>query len=583
MQFLASRVSLPQIGAALIAAVWLFLAVRFPETDAGLEKHLVLTALAFLAAVLPIAVLRDYRISFLPVVVFTAALIVGPWAAGALGIGVCALEAALRRRKEFWRSFQRAGVYALATLPLAALRLLFPEAAADRTLDRAAALLFGFAAVLFFSVAVLPGLAALRRRLPASRGDFRAAFLGEAVAFAAGLPFAALLLALDGRNTSVVVLAEALAMAAAVCAIRASLELRALRQQVRVMESLGGQGIGTQNLGGLLAHLLAAARDLMPFDQAIVWTADAEGRCLERQTAWPESAAPLYPPRVLFGEKLVGRVAERRRGLIIAGGSDPRLDLRPDAPLGAPHPAMASVLVLPLMAAERAVGVALFAHREAGRYVPRDLERLRSIANLVASAIENVRLHQSIRAMAVTDGLTGLTNHRRLQEILTEEIWRSQRYGSPVAVIMCDLDSFKAYNDTYGHPQGDELLRRVARILQNSVRTVDTVARYGGEEFCIVLPETDRLQAEAMAERLRLAVQQTGFPGRADGPPVQKTMSFGVAAFPEDTREGDQLVPLADEALYRAKRSGKNQVQSARRRGAGAQPGRVTRLTRRLR
>jgi diguanylate cyclase (GGDEF)-like protein len=91
------------------------------------------------------------------------------------------------------------------------------------------------------------------------------------------------------------------------------------------------------------------------------------------------------------------------------------------------------------------------------------------------------------------------------------------------------------------------------------------VARYGGEEFCIVLPETGRFQAEKMAERLRLAVEVSDFPGDEEGEPVRKTMSFGVASFPQDTRDAERLVPLADEALYRAKRSGKNQVQSARR------------------
>ena len=158
--------------------------------------------------------------------------------------------------------------------------------------------------------------------------------------------------------------------------------------------------------------------------------------------------------------------------------------------------------------------------------------------------------------IALTDGLTGLRNHRAFKERLASEVARSRNEGHPLSLILLDVDEFKAYNDRFGHPEGDEALKEVARALASVARSSDLVARHGGEEFAILLPETDERGARALAERLRAAVQQTPWPKR----PV--TASFGVATL----REGDdaeRLVADADEALYRAKRAGRNRVDHA--------------------
>ena len=130
---------------------------------------------------------------------------------------------------------------------------------------------------------------------------------------------------------------------------------------------------------------------------------------------------------------------------------------------------------------------------------------------------------------------------------------------------MLDVDGFKSYNDTYGHVQGDILLRMLAEILQSSVRGVDSVGRFGGEEFVVVLPETPPEEAYQTAERLRLAVARTLFPGFADDPnlTVFKTISLGVATYPDITQDTHALVTLADNALYRAKRGGRNRTIQA--------------------
>jgi diguanylate cyclase (GGDEF)-like protein len=159
----------------------------------------------------------------------------------------------------------------------------------------------------------------------------------------------------------------------------------------------------------------------------------------------------------------------------------------------------------------------------------------------------NARLAQ----LAVTDGLTGLYNHRHFHERLALEVERSGRSGMPLALLMIDVDHFKRYNDKEGHPAGDEVLRQLARVLADGRRVNDIVARYGGEEFAIVLVDTPKLTAYQIAEKLR---------DRVRGQPFGLTISTGVAVFAEDAADAEGLVRAADAALYRAKAGGRDQV-----------------------
>ena len=165
-------------------------------------------------------------------------------------------------------------------------------------------------------------------------------------------------------------------------------------------------------------------------------------------------------------------------------------------------------------------------------------------------------LNQKLQSLAVTDGLTGLHNHRAFQDYLEEQFQTAMRNKQPLALILMDVDHFKQYNDTYGHQAGDEVLRQVAQILQANVREGDFVARYGGEEFVIVLPRTDLESAVAVAERLREAVQSAEWRLR----PV--TGSFGVACIRPDMETRQELIEAADQALYQAKKNGRNRVEA---------------------
>jgi diguanylate cyclase (GGDEF)-like protein len=180
-------------------------------------------------------------------------------------------------------------------------------------------------------------------------------------------------------------------------------------------------------------------------------------------------------------------------------------------------------------------------------------------------ALENVRLHRLVARQASTDGLTELANRREFEESLANEISRAERFGGNLALILADLDNFKQVNDRFGHQAGDEVLRSFADILRETVRDIDVAARYGGEEFAILLPQTDIGGAEALAERLREAVESRPMAEALDSP-VTVTSSFGVASFPE-AGTGPSLFAAADEALYRAKRAGKNCVVCAEKNG----------------
>jgi diguanylate cyclase (GGDEF)-like protein len=180
------------------------------------------------------------------------------------------------------------------------------------------------------------------------------------------------------------------------------------------------------------------------------------------------------------------------------------------------------------------------------------------LASQAAVALDNARLHDIVQRQAITDDLTGLVNRRRFIEALEAEIERARRFGSPLTVVLADLDNFKWVNDGFGHHAGDIVLRSFADLMRSHIRDVDVPGRIGGEEFAIVLPETDRNGAESVAERMRESLSSVPIPV-SDDQSVRVTASFGVAELVDD-QSGDDLLRSADTALYRAKAEGKNRV-----------------------
>ena len=169
-------------------------------------------------------------------------------------------------------------------------------------------------------------------------------------------------------------------------------------------------------------------------------------------------------------------------------------------------------------------------------------------------------LSKKLRDLAITDGLTRLYNNFYFKDQLSREIDRARRYMLPVSFVMTDIDNFKQYNDTHGHPQGDLVLRRVAEVLKGNFRNSDIVTRYGGEEFAIILPQTDKAQALAAGRKVWRAVLAHPFPHGDTQPLGQVSISMGVAAFPDEAKDETELIEKADARLYVAKEEGRNQV-----------------------
>ena len=182
-----------------------------------------------------------------------------------------------------------------------------------------------------------------------------------------------------------------------------------------------------------------------------------------------------------------------------------------------------------------------------------------AVAEHIALAISNLSLREALRLQAIRDSLTGLYNRRYMQEFLDREIHRARRRGTPLAIMMLDLDNFKRYNDTFGHPAGDEALRFVGDALLQSVRAEDLACRYGGEEFSLILPECTLQQAAVRAEEIRAKLKDLRI-ARANQIPGLVTVSIGVAAFEETTDNSSLVLKLADDALYQAKRAGRDRV-----------------------
>jgi diguanylate cyclase (GGDEF)-like protein len=225
-----------------------------------------------------------------------------------------------------------------------------------------------------------------------------------------------------------------------------------------------------------------------------------------------------------------------------------------------------SALAAPLSATEGGDRVlAIVSVARADRpFTPQERELFSYLTSQAAVSVENVDLHETVQRQAVTDELTGLFNHRRFQEVMDVEVERARRYDQEMGLIMLDIDNFKRVNDTYGHLQGDMVLREVARVLRQSAREIDEPARYGGEEMAVALPQTDLDGAYRFAERVRQRIEALELP-LLDGDGILRvTASFGaasLAAAPQSDKEG--LVAAADAALYRAKRSGKNRTVKA--------------------
>ncbi len=220
--------------------------------------------------------------------------------------------------------------------------------------------------------------------------------------------------------------------------------------------------------------------------------------------------------------------------------------------------AIRSLFISPLTSGQRLIGAVVLASKEPNRFPTDTTEILQIVINQIGVSLENALMYEAVERMAITDALTGLYNRRFFKKTFAEMLLRAERSGNRVAVVMGDIDHFKKINDTYGHPVGDMVLKEVARTLSEHVRRIDIVARYGGEEFIMALDGMGSNAAKKKIEELMDKIRALEF--HTELGTFSITMSFGISSFPDDSRDAEEIINIADGALYHSKNSGRNRV-----------------------
>ena len=332
-------------------------------------------------------------------------------------------------------------------------------------------------------------------------------------------------------------------------------ELEDRREQLRAgVDRLGQALSGTHDLQRILTVVLDTAiastgsrgGAVLLLDRATRTLVHSVGRNLEAHGVSPTLRVPL-------GAGVSGGASQTGLPVRGASGADPD-DVRtaPGEPVGVP------LVAVPLKSSTSDVGVLLlWDPASPAGYTDSDVETLCTFTSQASVAVDNVLLHDEARRLSLTDGLTGLWNYRYFTMTIGKEIDRAARFGRPLSLLLLDLDHFKLVNDVFGHPRGDAVLVELASRLRGQVRDVDLLARYGGEEFVVVLPETDRDGAVHAAERIGAAVRRRPF-GEGEEQPVDVTLSMGIAVYPDHGTTASTLLRRADEALYAAKRGGRD-------------------------
>lgn len=276
---------------------------------------------------------------------------------------------------------------------------------------------------------------------------------------------------------------------------------------------------------------------------------------LEVQTAHP---AGVGSEGMTFdlGEGVCGHVARHRARYYAPDLANESLFL---VKAGKEH---GSLLSVPMVRGEELLGVLNFERAALDAFPASDQDFFVAVADQIALAVQNARLHETTVELSVTDPLTQVPNRRYLYQQLEAELARATRYATPLSMVMIDIDHFKLLNDTAGHSAGDDVLRKVAQLMKHSLRKVDTLARYGGEEFIVLLPQLGREEAAEVAEKLRRAIAESGMEQGRTQPLGKVTISVGVATMPNDATNDVKLIDSADAALYASKRGGRNKVTS---------------------
>ncbi len=312
----------------------------------------------------------------------------------------------------------------------------------------------------------------------------------------------------------------------------------------------------TLSVSQLTQMVAAKCMEFIPRGElALLSLADSDGRHLSVMAfKGLESAAKQVHKQ---GDLFDSWVIRNRKRLIVANTHQ---DFRFDVSETTRRQELKSLVIVPLFHEGRVIGTLRINSAKPDTFTNDDLRLLDAMATLTSSALSNAMLYEQTEQLAIRDSLTGLYVRRYFFERMKEEHRRTLMMNRSLSFLMCDLDHFKNTNDQFGHQAGDLMLIRFAEILKETAENA-VVSRYGGEEFAILLPEIEKKEAEAVAEAIRKKVDETPFSIRREK--IHMTVSIGVSSMPKDTLDIETLVQKADQALYQAKRTGRNRVCSA--------------------
>jgi len=329
------------------------------------------------------------------------------------------------------------------------------------------------------------------------------------------------------------------------------------QEHLRVMtalQSISHTVTSSLEINEILNNVIRLLRDSFGYTYVGVYLLDGDVLHLGAQIGYPDNMVISELP---ITSGVIGRTARTKETQFIRDVSADRDFIRASYEVK-------SEIAVPLLKDENVLGVLNVESKDEASLDENAVNFLKALAGSIAVAIDNARLHAEVKLMAMTDVVSGLANRRAFDEVLEAEVTRASRYENPLSLIILDLDSFKEYNDKWGHPAGDVRLREIADLLRANVRDPDVAARYGGEEFAVILPNTSKGGAIQLAERLRRSAEACAPYRNGNHSPISGyTISLGVANFPEDATSVEELLHAADNAELTAKRLGKNRVYAA--------------------
>ena len=339
------------------------------------------------------------------------------------------------------------------------------------------------------------------------------------------------------------------------------LELERKIKELSVFHEVGKALTSTLDLSEVLQTVMEKISSFFRPDTWSLILVDEETGELYFEIATGEGSEALKETRIKPGEGIAGWVVEHGEPVIAASvADDPRFSKRLDE---VTRIETRSVVCVPVKGREKVLGVIeLINFAEDLNLGEDDLFRLHALADFAAIAIENARYVKRITELTITDDCTKLYNNRHLHSILDAEVYRSSRYHYEFSVIFIDLDHFKRVNDTHGHLAGSRLLLELGHLIKAHLRLIDFGFRYGGDEFVILLPQTPKRSAVNVARRLHKLLNTLTFL-KEDGLNISITASFGIAAFPEDAQNKEDLIRKADMAMYQVKQSTRNAIAAA--------------------